>query len=49
MEALFIFIVWFIIGLFVGTYLAKKRLRPTWSIADEVNWWINLLTSSHRG
>lgn len=48
MDLILIFLVWFIIGTFVGTYLAKKRLRPSWTVADEVNWWKNLLFS-HRG
>lgn len=43
MELLFIFLVWFVIGTFLGTYLAKKRLRPNRTISDEVMWWKNLL------
>lgn len=44
MESLLIFIIWFIIGTFIGSYLAKKRIRPIWSIGDEVRWWKRLLT-----
>lgn len=48
MDLLFIFLVWFIIGTFLGSCLAKKRLRPAWTISDEVMWWKKLLFSRQR-
>lgn len=39
MEALLIFMVWFIIGLFVGTFLAKRKFYSRqWTVADHVYW-----------
>lgn len=43
METLFIFIVWFVIGTFIGSYLAKKRIWPVWTVDDEVKWWMKLI------
>lgn len=48
MELLFIFLVWFVIGTFLGSYLAKKRIRSSWTFSDEVMWWKNLLFSRQR-
>lgn len=48
MELLFIFLVWFVIGTFLGSYLAKKGMQSSWTIANEVQWWIKLLSSRQR-
>jgi len=43
MTIFLIFITWFILGTFIGTFLANKRRRPQWTLGDDWRFWQNLV------
>ena len=37
-------IICFLMGIVLGGFLARKRVKPDWTIDQEIKWWIGLFT-----